>query len=138
MPLKNAQLPEMRMITDGGRLAVAVGYGESVGLFAAFVGTWDDTSQAQTDDTPESLPENAAAHLRYAFDTLRKDYGDLFDLESESPCGIFHFYLESVTFHFDCVEVDGFQRFARVTDETCRGVAHRHARYGTHVYGGAV
>ena len=58
------------------------------------------------------------AHFGRAEGTVCENDGDFFQLESRCPRCEFHFDLEGVAFETDVIEVNGFQDFPGVINES--------------------
>ena len=70
--------------------------------------------------------DDAFAHFADAYFAIDKSDGYFFDLEAEFPGGEFHFYLESIAYEHDLIEVDGFQYGIAIADKTRRGIINGH------------
>ena len=68
----------------------------------------------QPDNSEHGFSENAAVHLRCSQFAVDKDNRHFLYIRSAFVSGKFHFYLESIPFEADAVQIDGLQYLAAV------------------------
>ena len=100
--------------------------------------TFSQAPEFHRDNSPKGFVEDATTHFGCTEGTVGEDDGDFFQLESHGPCREFHFDLEGIAFETDVVEINGFQNFPGVANESGCGVMYFHARDKSHVLGGEI
>ena len=84
----------------------------------------EEAAQFEFDNSEDGLPKDTRIHFALAQDPVDEDDGYLLYVEPALVGCKLHFYLKSVAFESDFVQLDGFEYLTAVAYESGSGVVY--------------
>ena len=92
----------------------------------------------QPDNSEHGFSENTAVHLGCSQFAVDEDNRHLLYIRSAFVSGEFHFYLESIPFEADAVQIDGLQYLAAVAYKAGGSVMYGQSRDKPYIFGSEI